>query len=84
MTLQPGDRVQITSTMPDERDPLPVGTAGTVVRVLDSSRQVDVEWDDGRTLLLLLDIDPYQVIGRAPQPEPTCNGMATNGQEKVE
>lgn len=70
--LQPGDRVQITGTMPNDPDPLPVGTTGTVVRVLVSSRQADVDWDNGRTLLLLLDVDPYRVIARASRP--TCEG----------
>lgn len=86
MTLQPGDRVRITGTMPDDPDPLPIGTTGTVLRLLDSGRQADVDWDNGRTLLLLLDVDPYQVIGRAPQPQPTCDGMAdvpTNGEEDL-
>ncbi len=76
MTLQPGDRVRITGTMPNDPDPLPVGATGTVARVLHSAQQADVAWDNGRTLLLLLDVDPYQVIGRAPLPEPTCDGMA--------
>lgn len=67
-----GDRVQITGVMPDDPDPLPVGSTGTIVRVLDSSRQADVDWDHGRSLLLLLDVDPYRVIARAPRP--TCEG----------
>lgn len=81
MTLQPGDRVQITGVMPDDPDPLPVGTTGTVVRLYDSARQADVDWDNGRALLLLLDVDPYRVIGT--RPEPTCTGMATTGREEV-
>jgi hypothetical protein len=80
MTLQPGDRVQITGVMPDDPDPLPVGTTGTVVRLFDSGTQADVDWDNGRTLLLLVDVDPYRVI--ATRPEPTCEGMASNGQEE--
>lgn len=67
-----GDRVQITGVMPDDPDPLLVGTTGTVVRVLGSGRQADVDWDNGRTLLLLLDVDAYRVIAR--QPHPTCEG----------
>lgn len=78
MTVQPGDRVQITGTMPNEPDPLPIGATGTVVRVSHSSQQADVDWDNGRTLLLLLDVDPYRVIQPLP---PTCDGMATNGEE---
>lgn len=76
MTVQPGDRVRITGTVPGDPDPLPIGAEGTVVRVLHSAQQADVNWDNGRTLLLLIDVDPYEVTGRAPQPEPTCDGMA--------
>ncbi|WP_166906168.1 DUF4314 domain-containing protein [Mycobacterium sp. DL440] len=76
MTVQPGDRVQITGAMPEEPDPVPVGTQGTVVGVNLWAQQADVEWDNGRRLFLLLDVDPYQVIARAL--EPTCKGMATN------
>ncbi len=67
-----GDRVQITAVVPDDPDPIPVGTAGTVMRVLHTSRQADVDWDNGRTLLLLLDVDPYRVIAR--DAGPTCEG----------
>jgi hypothetical protein len=81
VNVQPGDRVQITGTMPGDPDPLPIGTTGTVVRVNRSAQQADVNWDavnpvtgQPRTLLLLLDVDPFQVIGKAPLPEPTCKG----------
>lgn len=82
MTLQPGDRVQITGVMPDDPDPLPVGTTGTVVRLLDSGRQADVDWDNGRALLLLVDVDPYRLITAEPL-DPTSEGMVSNGQEEV-
>jgi hypothetical protein len=68
--VQPGDHVRITGTMPDDPDPLPIGTTGTVRRVLDSG-QADVDWDNGRSHLLLLDVDPYEVIGG---PELLCSG----------
>lgn len=74
--LRPGDRVQMTGTMPGDPDPLPVGATGTVVRLLDSGRQADVDWDVDpttgrpRNLLLLVDVDPYEVIARLS--EPTC------------
>lgn len=76
MNLQPGDRVRITGEMPGDPDPLPVGSTGTVVRVIASSSAADVKWDNGRSLFLLTDVDPFEVIGRAQLPEPTCNGMA--------
>lgn len=75
MSVQPGDRVQITGVMPGDPDALSVGSTGTVVRVNHSAQQADVKWDSGRSLFLL-DVDPFEVIGRAELPEPTCKGMA--------
>jgi hypothetical protein len=72
--LRPGSRVQITGLMPHDPDPLPVGSTGTVQRADHSARQADVHWDNGRTLFLLIDVDPYEVIGWV-----TCTGM--EGQE---
>lgn len=62
--------------LPDDPDPLPVGSTGTVVRVNPSTNQADVDWDNGRQLMLLLDVDPFQVIAPQPSGEPTCEGMA--------
>lgn len=76
MNLQPGDRVRITGEMPGEPHPIPVGSVGTVVRVNQPSQQADVDWDNGRSLFLLTDVDAFEVIGRAELPEPTCKGMA--------
>ena len=74
MTVQVGDRVQLTGVMPEEPSPVPVGTEGTVVGVNLWAQQADVAWDNGRRLFLLLDVDPYEVIAQAP--EPTCKDMA--------
>lgn len=62
-----GDRVQITGLM-DDPDPLPVGLRGTV-NWLGAwtglyNQQIGVQWDDGRTLMLLPS-DPFKVIGRS-------------------
>ena len=76
MTVQPGDRVRITGEMPGEPYPLTIGSTGTVVRVNLPAQQADVNWDNGRSLFLLIDVDPFEVIGRAELPEPTCKGMA--------
>lgn len=55
-----GDRVRMTGVMPDEPFPMEVGAEGTVISVTTTSfgTQIDVEWDNGRTLLLL-DTDPF-------------------------
>lgn len=68
-----GDRVQVTGIL-DDPAPLTVGMAGTVCWIGTGTtaltRQIGVEWDDGRCLLLLPG-DPFRVIARsdrAPRP----------------
>lgn len=58
---EPGDRVEMTGTMPDDPAPLPVGTTGTVTDVRPEVGQIFVDWDVDRTLILLAS-DPYRVI----------------------
>ena len=61
----PGDRVRMTGVMPDDPAPLAVGEEGTVTDVFNVEdrrfTQISVEWDSGRSLLLLPN-DPFQVI----------------------
>lgn len=60
-----GDRIKITGVM-DDPDPLPVGSTGTVTSVvafthgsvLGADAQICVDWDNGRTLMLV-DTDPF-------------------------
>ena len=60
---QPGDRIRLLA-MTDDPDPIPLGTIGTVisVRQLGSWSQVDVKWDNGRTLMLVVPPDQFEVI----------------------
>jgi len=62
-TPQPGDRIRLLA-MTDDPDPIPLGTTGTVisVRQLGSWSQVDVKWDNGRTLMLVVPPDQFEVI----------------------
>ena len=62
-TPQPGDRIRLLA-MTDDPDPIPLGTIGTVisVRQLGSWSQVDVKWDNGRTLMLVVPPDQFEVI----------------------
>lgn len=64
--LKPGDRVRMTGRMPDDPDPIPVGTEGTVRELTGTARfpQIDVDWDNGRSLFLL-PTDPYRIVRRA-------------------
>ena len=61
----PGDRVRMVGLMPDDPDPIPVGTEGTVTHASPGSYgfagQIMVAWDIPRSLILL-DTDPYVVL----------------------
>ncbi len=66
-----GDRVRLIS-MPDDPDPIPPGTEGTVVSVQDLSfikkgeTQVLVKWDNGRNLSCICPPDQLAVISSVP------------------
>lgn len=55
-----GTRIEITGRMPDEPDPLPIGSTGTVTG--GNGGQLHVQWDNGRTLMVLVGRDPYRVV----------------------
>ncbi len=61
--LQKGDRIRLLS-MPMDPDPIPVGSLGTVVEVIDHQDwiQVDVDWDNGRSLMLTLPEDTFELV----------------------
>lgn len=55
----------------DDPCPIEVGTEGTVTEVREipgSWSQIDVKWDNGRSLMLLPG-DPFAVVGRGPAAE---------------
>lgn len=62
-----GDRVRLTGVM-DDPDPIPVGSEGTVDWVNTwtdvLTRQFSVDWDGSSRKLMLLDCDPYRIVGR--------------------
>ncbi len=62
-TPKPGDRIRLLA-MPDDPDPIEPGTTGTVVAVRDQGTwaQVDVKWDNGRTLMLVVPPDEFEVL----------------------
>ena len=63
--IAPGDRIVLLS-MPHDPDPIPVATEGTVEEVNDvgpgAFTQVEVRWDNGRTLMLSMPPDEVHVI----------------------
>ena len=62
-----GDRVRVTGIL-DDPAPLTAGMEGTVYWVgtwtTEHTRQIAVQWDDGRRLLLLPG-DPFRVTERS-------------------
>ncbi len=57
-----GTRIQLQS-MPDDPDAVPAGALGTVTG--GNGAQMYVDWDNGRTLILLVGIDQYRVVQNA-------------------
>ena len=62
-----GNRIRLLA-MHDDPDPIQVGQVGTVVGVTrhgggqDEWFQVDVSWDNGRTLMLVSPPDVFEII----------------------
>tara|TARA_Y100000310_G_scaffold275757_2_gene292465 strand:+ start:1604 stop:1834 length:231 start_codon:yes stop_codon:yes gene_type:complete len=63
-----GDRIRLL-TMHDDPDPVPKGEVGTVVGVArhgggnSTWHQIDVAWDNGRTLMLVVPPDRFEMVG---------------------
>jgi len=69
--VKPGDRIRLVA-MPNDPDPVPTGSVGTVQYVLCDSQsqpkhmdQIQMTWDSGRTLNLAPEVDRYE-IDRTP------------------
>jgi hypothetical protein len=60
---QPGDRIRLVAML-DDPDPIAPGTTETVttVRQHGTWSQVDVKWDNGRTLMLVVPPDQFEVV----------------------
>jgi len=65
MTADPavGDRIRLIS-MPADPDPIPSGTLGTVQDVQSHCgwTQLEVDWDNGRRLMLSLPDDKIEIL----------------------
>lgn len=58
---QVGERVRMAGVMADDPAPMAVGDTGTVTAVHADVGQIHVEWDNGRSLILLTH-DPFEVV----------------------
>lgn len=61
-TPKRGDRIRLLA-MPNDPDPIPVGSEGTVTFATTGDfAQVGVDWDCGRTLMLIPGEDHFEII----------------------
>ncbi len=79
-TVQKGDRIRLLH-MPEDPDPIMVGSTGTVTNVTTGPLgQVSVDWDNGRSLSLVPGMDQFEVIERSypnavPVPQAVLDGI---------
>jgi hypothetical protein len=59
-----GDRIRLIF-MPNDPDPVPAGSLGTIIAVHPYHRwtQVVVDWDNGRSLMLTMPGDLIEILG---------------------
>jgi len=63
--VRKGTRIRLIA-MPDDPDPIPTGSEGTVVDATDGPLgRIEVRWDNStRTLSLIPGVDIFEIIGR--------------------
>lgn len=61
ISFEPGTRIRLVRT-DDQYTALKPGDEGTVHRTNLDAQSVDVDWDSGSKLSLLLDADDFEVI----------------------
>jgi len=68
----PGDLVELIE-MPDDPQPVPQGSRGTVLDVLSHLDQIAVDWENGRSLAIVPSVDRFAVI------DPVLSGHRFDG-----
>ena len=83
-TIRTGDRIRLLS-MPDDPDPIPIGSTGTIEAVTEGPLgQVHVKWDDSnRSLALIPGVDRFEVIERGPEPDQPTGATGATGPTPV-
>lgn len=61
--FEEGDRVRLDH-MPNDPDPIPPGSTGTVLGITDLTEytQITIDWDSGRTLMAIVPPDKLTKI----------------------
>ena len=64
--VNPGDRIELVF-MPNDPDPIAPGTQGTVTDIKEFNFgewevQISVDWDNGRTLMLVVPPDEFVLL----------------------
>ena len=81
--IRSGDRIRLIS-MPDDPDPIPAGSTGTIESVTEGPLgQVWVRWDSGRSLALVPGVDRFEVIKRGPEPDQPTGATGATGPTPV-
>jgi hypothetical protein len=61
--VKAGDRIKLKA-MPEDPDPIPAGSLGTVIAVEGGSfPQIDMKWDCHRSLSLIPGVDVFEIFG---------------------
>ena len=69
--VKPGDKIKLLS-MPDDPDPMPVGSVGIVIAVTTGPfAQISVDWEDNRSLDLIPGVDRFEIITSSKPPSCT-------------
>ena len=76
----PGTRVRLVR-MPDDPNPVPEGTTGTVLAV-DGAGQLLMQWDNGRSLSLLPGVDSFEVLERPQQRDVPAHNKRSKGEAR--
>ena len=76
----PGTRICLL-VMPDDPNPVPVGTCGTVLAV-DGAGQLLMRWGNGRSLSLIPGVDNFEVLERPRHRDAPARANRSKGEAR--
>ena len=79
-SVEVGDRIKLMF-MPDDPHPLDSGSEGVVTSIDKNVGVINVKWDNGSSLSLIIDVDQYEILNESDStainnsmPKPTLTG----------